>query len=92
MKVPRMNTFPSKILAQHKSPIQIFRVLKSAFQNNIKRQIFTILFDYLNQSIIDKDKMIHRVKCMKLLDERTGATARIAWQSDQSGSKKRRHA
>ena len=31
--------------------------------------------------------MMHRVKCIKLLGERTGATARIAWQSDQSDSK-----
>ena len=77
-RVPRMNTFVSKILTQHKSPFQISRVLKSAFQNDIKRQIFTVLFDYLNKKFLYKDKMIHRVKCRKLLDERTGATARIA--------------
>ena len=77
-RVPRIYTFSPQIVTQHKSPLQIYRVLKSAFQNNIKRQIFTVLFDHLNSLFIHKNKMTHRVKCRKLLDERTGATARIA--------------
>ena len=37
-----------------------------------------------------KDEMIHIIKCMKLLDERTDVTSRTAWQSDQSDKKKTR--
>ena len=83
-----MNNFSSKIVTQNKSPLQIYRVLKSAFQNNIKRKIFSLLFDHLNQIFTVKDKIIHRVKCIKLLDEQTGATAGTARQSNLSGSKK----
>ena len=72
-RVPRMKTFVSKILTQHKSPFQISRVLKSAFQNDIKRQIFSLLFDQLNNIFRVKDKMIHRIKFIKLLGERTNA-------------------
>ena len=59
------------------------------FRINNNHHSFTILFNNHDQICLQKDRIIHRINFIKLLNEQSHVTASIVSQSDRSGKERR---